>query len=40
MKAYVRALATRWWLKTENMWYDMNTPLTFDGIPILSKWFI
>ena len=36
MKAYVRALAAQGggYENRVNMWYDMNTPLTFDGIPL------
>jgi hypothetical protein len=36
MKAYVRALAAQGggYENRVNMWYDKNTPLTFDGIPL------
>ena len=36
MKAYVRALAAQGggYENRVNMWYDMNTPLSFDGIPL------
>ena len=36
MKAYVRALAAQGggYENRVNMWYDMNTPLTFDGVPL------
>ena len=36
MKAYVRALAAQGggYENRVNMWYDMNTPLSFDGVPL------
>ena len=36
MKAYVRALAAQGggYENRVNMWYDNNTPLTFDGVPL------